>query len=615
MKENERFIELWTDYLEGELDESGTVELRALLAADEDLLRLAADSYEMHRMLGFIAQESDSRHETFVSETMARLPAGDSDFVEGVMQRLGRGATGKGKRTGVLDAKWRMAIAAAAAIVVIANVLLLRPEPEKRIARITGLSGSLQWTGDNGRVFHDLNLGAELPGGTVEGMTPESWFELQFNDGSAVTISGNSTLTFSDLGQKKLYLKEGSISAQVKPQRKDKPMRVFTRSAMLEVLGTQFEVEAELGATTLNVGEGKVRIKRLSDGVTVDVPAMHRLVASADREMRPVPAPGAVNSWRSQLHLGPDGAYGKWSPKTPFEQAKLRAIPLTIPQGLTIYTAAFGVSRGDTPPVVLQPGCRLRLRGHVASNNDVYFGITVMYPGGGFAGRFETIRAAAEFLSGQDFEVLLDLVGFQLDPSLTEIKNKLPNAPYHLVLESVWCHTLDRPSGLEITEVELLPSATSVNTPPTELPVMDIWAATSQGNLAVVKSHLAAGVDTDAAFMAPGVIASGATPLHMAVLSDQREVARLLIAEGTNINTTAKDEYGGTPLHWAAALGRVEIARQLIDAGADVNARDNNGYTPLDATALDQYSEKKFRLAIAELLQECGGVRKQSVQE
>jgi len=59
----------------------------------------------------------------------------------------------------------------------------------------------------------------------------------------------------------------------------------------------------------------------------------------------------------------------------------------------------------------------------------------------------------------------------------------------------------------------------------------------------------------------------------------------------------------------------VEIARQLIDAGANVNARDKNGYTPLDATALDQFSEKKARLAIAELLQKSGGESKRPVQE
>jgi len=357
-----------------------------------------------------------------------------------------------------------------------------------------------------------------------------------------------------------------------------------------------------------------VKVKRLSDGNTVDVPAKHRLIAAADREMLPIPAPEAVGQWRSQLHLGPVGTHGKWSLGTDGQDARLGAIPYTLPQGTTIYTAAFGVSRGDQSPVVLQPGCRLRVRGRIASAHKVYFGVTVRYATGGFAGRFQTIRPAVEFPSGEDFEVLLQLTDFQPDPSLVEIRVKLPDSPFHLVAESIWCHTLDQQSGLEVTEVELLPPTTSVNPTPTEPPVMDIWAAASQGNLRTVKRHLAAGTDIDAAFIAPGIPASGATPLHMAVLSDQREVARFLIGQGADINAPAQDEYGGTPLHWAAVLGRVEMARRLIDAGANVNIRDKNG-TPLDATTHEHFSDSKTRLAVAELLRASGGESKQPVQE
>jgi len=503
-------------------------------------------------------------------------------------------------------ARWRWA--AAAVIVLATSLYLLRPTAERPIAKVTGLNGSLQWTGDGGRVFHDLPVGTELSGGTIEGMTPGSWFELEFNDGSTVTISGNSTLTFSDYGQKKLYLKEGSVSGNVKPQPANKPMLIYTRSAMLEVLGTQFEVEAGLAATMLNVSEGKVRVKRLSDGNTVDVPANHRLMAAADQEMRPAPVPEAANRWKSQLHLGPDDAYGKWSPRTATEEARLGTIPLTIPQGPTIYVAVLGISRGDTPPVILQPGCRFSVQGHIASTHEAYFGVTVRYAGGGFAGRFQTIRPAVEFLSGQDFEILLDLRDFRLDPSLGKIKDKLPGTPFHLVVEDIWCHTLYQPSGLEITEMELLPPSASVNlvSEVPQSPVMDIWAATSQGKLEVVKHHLAAGTDIDAAFIAPGIFASGATPLHMAVLFDQQDVARFLIDQGANVDAPAQDEYGGTPLHWAAVFGRVDIARQLIDAGANVNVRDKNGYTPLDATNVEQLSESKTRLAVAELLRQRG---------
>ena len=71
-------------------------------------------------------------------------------------------------------------------------------------------------------------------------------------------ISGNSMLTFSDDGQKKLRLMEGGFSANVKPQPKDRPLLVQTRTAMFEVLGTRFSVDAEPTAATLTVTEGRV---------------------------------------------------------------------------------------------------------------------------------------------------------------------------------------------------------------------------------------------------------------------------------------------------------------------------------------------------------------------
>jgi hypothetical protein len=350
-----------------------------------------------------------------------------------------------------------LAIAASIIVALTASLYFQRSSAEQPIAKITGLSGSLQWTGDGGRVFHDLSAGAELAGGTVEGMTPGSWFELTFNDGSTVTISGTSTLIFSDHQQKELHLKEGALSSNVKRQPPGKPMLIYTRSAMLEVLGTQFEVEAELAATTVNVNEGSVRVKRFSDGSTVDVPARHRLIAAADREMLPELVPNSVSQWKSELSLGPVRTQGRWSPRTDTQEARLGAIPYTTPQGMTIYTTGLAVSYGDKPPVTLQPASRLRVRGHIASPHKVYFGITVRQANGAFAGRFQAVRPADEFRSGEDFEITFHFREFRPDPSLASLKQELPSAPFHLVVETIWCHTLDKQAGLEIAEVELIP--------------------------------------------------------------------------------------------------------------------------------------------------------------
>ena len=457
MSTDERFFELWNDYLEGELDESGIVELQALVAGDERLSQMAVDSYQVHRLLGLIAQDSASRQDDFVRETLARLPADSPHFVHKVMQHLPQKAPRKDAMAWRLVTKWSLAIAAAAVVTFMAGLYFQRPSAERRIAKVAGLSGALQWTGNGGRVVRNLTVGTDISGGTIEGMTPDSWFELKFNDGSNVAFSGNSMLTFSDNGQKKLHLKEGTVSGNVKPQPAGRPMLIYTRSAVLEVLGTQFEVEAGLAATMLDVSKGIVRVRRLSDGATVDVPAKHRVIAATDREMLPIPIPASVNRWRSQLQRGPDRTLGKWSVPTGEQGASISTVPYTTEQGKTIFTLGFGVSCGNQPPVILEPGTHLRVRGRIASSHPVFFGLTVRQENGAFAGKFQTIRPAGEFTAGQTFEALLDLRDFGLDPSLRAWKDKLPGSPFHLVVESTWCHTLDKQAGLEIAEVELIP--------------------------------------------------------------------------------------------------------------------------------------------------------------
>jgi len=516
-------------------------------------------------------------------------------------------------------ARWSFALTATAVAVVALFAILYFSQPtdepkvaaEPKVATVTGLYGPIQFTGNGGSVLHDLAVGSELSGGTVDGMSPESWLELDFNDGSTVTISGTSMLTFSDPGQKELHLKSGRISASVETQPVAKPMLIHTPTAMLTVVGTTFEVEAGPAATALNVSEGEVRVKRLSDGRSIDVPANHRAIAAADRELSREKVPDSVDHWKSQLRLGPEGTYGKWSPATAATDATLQAIPYSLRPGVLVYIASIPVSRGDKPPVVLQPGSRFRVRGRIASPQTVYFGVTVRHSNGVFAGRFLTTRPAVEFPSGQDFEVVLNLEDFRLDPTLVELKSRLPSVPFHLVVESMWCHTWRESAGLEIIETQLVPPTTSATEQPTETeppqpPELDVWTAASQGNLAAVRRRLAGGAEIDAAFIAPGVPASGATPLHLAVLCDQREIAEFLINQGANLDVRAKDEHGGTPLHWAAVLGRIAIARRLIEAGADVNSKDNHGFTPLDATNYDRESEKEAKLEIARLLQQKG---------
>lgn len=336
-------------------------------------------------------------------------------------------------------------------------------ESNPAIAQITGLSGALIWTGDRGQIVREITVGTELEGGTIEGLAPDSWFELQFRDGSTVMISGASLLTFADLGQKTLRLREGRLSANVAPQPAGKPMVIHTRSAELKVLGTRFDMEADLSSTVLTVSEGKVNFRRLSDGSEVDVQARHHVTTDSDHELRPVLVPDSVHAWRSQLHLKPEN-YGKWQPAIGQQPASLKAIPL-IPPGfpdVTLYLAGLSVDRSDGSPVVVLPGSKFVVRGRLQTPARVHFGIRVTDPNGEFAGMFRGDRHDQQPLTMPDdhgrFEEVYNLHQFSVDPAVRDRQDELAPRPDGLILDGVWAFThTGNPSGLEIIEIELTP--------------------------------------------------------------------------------------------------------------------------------------------------------------
>ena len=339
----------------------------------------------------------------------------------------------------------------------------LGEQQDQQIAKITGLSGPLQWTGNGGLVSNELTVGAELPGGTIEGQSPESWFELEFKDGSRVVIAGQSRLIFSDQGQKELHLIAGGFSASVEPQPADKPMLVYTRTAVLEVLGTEFEVASELASTFLNVTEGRVRVKRLSDGQSLDVPAMHRVTAAADQLLELEPTPETVGCWKDRLSFGPKGVYGTWQPGDASKGRKpaVKSIPYTIKEsGKTIYTTSVRVVSGDSPPVVLRRDSQLVVEGRIAKKTkSLYVGVTLQHPNGDFAGRFQICLPGESVTVGENFELDLEVRDFSLDPTLQEIKHKLAESPLGLIVTDIWCHTLWDSAGLELEGVELYEAA------------------------------------------------------------------------------------------------------------------------------------------------------------
>jgi ankyrin repeat protein len=80
------------------------------------------------------------------------------------------------------------------------------------------------------------------------------------------------------------------------------------------------------------------------------------------------------------------------------------------------------------------------------------------------------------------------------------------------------------------------------------------------------------------------------------------EAARVLLDAGADIQARSRnDHYGDTPLHAAAHGNQKDVVRLLIERGADVDARNPAGRTPLDETTFHNAT------AAAKLLVAAGG--------
>lgn len=74
--------------------------------------------------------------------------------------------------------------------------------------------------------------------------------------------------------------------------------------------------------------------------------------------------------------------------------------------------------------------------------------------------------------------------------------------------------------------------------------------------------------------------AGGLSALHAAAYSGHRDIVALLLAKGADIND-ATNRFGVPPLHLAAEEGHLSVVELLLQHGADPTAVERNGYTAL----------------------------------
>ena len=292
----------------------------------------------------------------------------------------------------------------AAALVLLAISLsvtweLTRPAPAQAITVVSVSDGTALWTTDAVQQ-RTLVSGDMVRSGSLALNGAGAKTTLRFADGTLLQVTGDTTLHVIDDGQKRLQVQYGQLRASVQPQPKNKPMMIHTDTAVIQVVGTSFNVMVLADATALEVDSGQVSIQRAADGKTISVGSNEAVVATlnANQELiarqqqiipttwyydgsRPLPLPGK----------------GTWEAPTNGSSGYVRALPYvagTKDDGSKVihHGVRFSSLDGFGKPFVTlneRSVIRLRFRFGSKSGNVMKLFMSTQLPSGGFGGNFE----------------------------------------------------------------------------------------------------------------------------------------------------------------------------------------------------------------------------------
>ena len=138
---------------------------------------------------------------------------------------------------------------------------------------------------------------------------------LRFNDGTEISLAGETRLECrKDNEQIIIMMHQGNISADVSPQKPGHPLVIHTDNTEISVLGTRLALSVDGDNSQLGVQHGRVRLKRLADGKTIEVIGGEYAVVSQRGLLESRSWPETTERWSEDFEDGlPCGwRFGQW---------------------------------------------------------------------------------------------------------------------------------------------------------------------------------------------------------------------------------------------------------------------------------------------------------------
>jgi ferric-dicitrate binding protein FerR (iron transport regulator) len=172
---------------------------------------------------------------------------------------------------------------------------------------LEAIDGEVAWTGEAGRPAQPGDAVAAGAGLVTRG--PRSRAVLRLPDETRIELHGDSRLDAIQAAtdQKTFTLTLGSLGASVTKQPALRSVIFLTPHAEMTVLGTRLLLAVGPEETRLDVEEGRVRNRRLSDRKSIDVPANHTVTTARSGPLVAKPLP-VVRSFQDGVLPTPDYA-------------------------------------------------------------------------------------------------------------------------------------------------------------------------------------------------------------------------------------------------------------------------------------------------------------------